>query len=104
MFAAIVRSVATPCSVKASGKDDFGRFVRDVVTNCDEICSHSLAEIRNINSSGNRSALCLRPDSCTRRNLIQCHQVEVEHHALAADFVDFIWIRVISFISSGCGG
>ena len=26
----------------------------------------------------------------TRRNLIQCHQVEVEHHALAADFVDFI--------------
>jgi hypothetical protein len=28
MFAAIVRSVATPCSVKASGKDDFCRFVR----------------------------------------------------------------------------
>ena len=26
----------------------------------------------------------------TRRNLIQYHQVEVEHHALAADFVDFI--------------
>ncbi|TWJ18538.1 hypothetical protein JN06_00126 [Bacteroides zoogleoformans] len=36
-----LESITTPCSVKASGIADLGRFIRDVITNCDEIDSHS---------------------------------------------------------------
>ena len=50
-------SIRAPCSVKAKGKEDFGRLALDVITNCDEITSHSVGERRNIKSSGKRSIL-----------------------------------------------
>lgn len=39
-----LESITTPCSVKASGKADFGRLFFDVITNCDEITTHSSAD------------------------------------------------------------
>jgi len=33
---------ATPCSVKTNGIADFGRLPPNVITNCDDIVSHSL--------------------------------------------------------------
>ena len=52
-----LESITTPCSVKASGKADFGRLFLDVITNCDEITTHSSAVTWNIKSSGKRSIL-----------------------------------------------
>ncbi len=37
----IFASIATPCSVKAKGRADLGRLEFNVITNCDDIVSHS---------------------------------------------------------------
>ena len=37
-------NIKAPCSVKANGNADFGRFALDVITNCDEITCHSISE------------------------------------------------------------
>ena len=33
--------MTTPCSVKANGKEDFGRLAGNVITKCDDIYSNS---------------------------------------------------------------
>ena len=52
-------NIKAPSSVKAYGKDFLGRFVLDVITNCDEIRLHSCSVNWNIKSSGKRLALRL---------------------------------------------
>ena len=52
-------NIKAPSSVKAYGKDFLGRFILDVITNCDEIRLHSCSVNWNIKSSGKRLALRL---------------------------------------------
>ena len=52
-------SIKAPSSVKAYGRDFLGRFILDVITNCDEIRPHSCSVNWNIKSSGKRLALRL---------------------------------------------
>ena len=46
-------SIKAPSSVKAYGRDFLGRFILDVITNCDEIRLHSCSVNWNIKSLGN---------------------------------------------------
>ena len=52
-------NIKAPSSVKAYGRDFLGRFILDVITNCDEIRFHSCSVNWNIKSSGKRLALRL---------------------------------------------
>lgn len=52
-------SIKAPSSVKAYGRDFLGRFILDVITNCDEIRLHSCSVNWNIKSLGNLLALRL---------------------------------------------
>ena len=51
--------VGETSSVKAYGRDFLGRFILDVITNCDEIRLHSCSVNWNIKSLGNLLALRL---------------------------------------------
>jgi hypothetical protein len=47
--------MVTPCSVNAYGLDVLGRFAGDVITDCDNIVSHSSEVNLNMKSSGKLS-------------------------------------------------
>ena len=56
---AAMTQVPVPTATQAYGSDFLGRFILDVVTNCDEISIHSCSVSWNIKSLGKRLALRL---------------------------------------------
>jgi len=49
-----LESIKAPNSVKAYGSDFLGRLILDVITNCDEISTHSSSVSWNMKSLGKR--------------------------------------------------